>query len=146
MSQTVRTLNLDAIRIKQEQEDAGEWFIYEDGGRFLVAFIGRDDFSRKLNRLEEMVRMQRPDLKKKDARQNYIKKLPPDIAEENGYRAMFGTIVLAWERVGEPPIEFTEENFVAVFKQVRGLGNAILEFSGERENYRKEQVEKNAGN
>lgn len=146
MSQTAKILDLNVIKAKQEQEDAGEWFTYEEGGRFLVAFIGRDDFSRKLNRLEEMVRLQRPDLKKKDARQNYIKKLPPEIAEENGYRAMYGTLVLAWENVGAPPIEFTEENFVAVFRQVRGLGNAILEFSGERENYRKEQIEQNAGN
>lgn len=146
MSQKAKILNLDEVRIKQEHEDAGEWYTYDEGGRYLVAFIGREDFSRKLNRLEEMVRQSRPDLKKKDARQNYIKKLPPEIAEENAHRAMFGTIVLAWECVGEPLIEFTEDNFVAVMGQVRGLASAILDFSSERENYRKEQTEQNTGN
>ena len=72
-----------------------------------------------------------------------------EVAEEIGARAMFGSIVLGWSSItsdGATPLEFTEENFVTVLKSVRGLGNAILEFSSERENYHREQVEANAGN
>lgn len=148
MSQKAKILNLDAIRAKQEREDAGEPFRFEDGGVFCVAFIGREDFSRRLARLEELARMQRPELKKKDARGNYIKKLQPEVTEEIAARAMFGTIVLGWGDVSSDGklLDFTEENFVMVLKAVRGLGNAILEFSSERENYHREQVEADSGN
>jgi hypothetical protein len=149
MSQTAKILNISEIKAKQEREDSGEPFHFEDGGTFTVAFIGREDFSRRLARLEDQARLARPELKKKDQRGNYIKKLPPEVAEEIGARAMFGSIVLGWSSItadGITPLEFTEENFVTVLKSVRGLGNAILEFSSERENYHREQVEANAGN
>jgi len=148
MSQTAKILDLNAVRAKQEREDSGEPFHFEDGGTFTVAFIGREDFSRRLARLEEQARLQRPELKKKDGRGNFIKKLPTEVAEEIGARAMFGTIVLDWSNVksGEGFLDFTEENFVLVLKAVRGLGNAILEFASERENYHREQTEADSGN
>lgn len=148
MSQTAKILNLEEIRAKQAREDSGEPFRFEDGGTFTVAFIGREDFSRRLARLEEQARLARPELKKKDQRGNYTKKLPPEVAEEIGARAMFGSIVLGWKDIknGDEFLEFTEDNFVLVLKAVRGLGNAILEFASERENYHREQVEADAGN
>lgn len=145
MSQNIKVLDLAAVKAKQALEDAGEWYNYDEGGSYLVAFIGREDFARRLNRLEEMARQSRPDLKKKDSRGNWTKKLPAELSEEIGYRAMFGTLVLGWKAVGDPCEEFTEDNFVAVMQAVRGLGNAILEFSSERENYRAEQAEQNLG-
>lgn len=148
MSQTAKILDLNAILAKQQKEDSGEWFRYEEGGEFLVAFIGREDFSRRLNRLEEQARLARPELKKKDQRGNYIKKLPAEVTEEIGARAMFGSIVLDWRQIqrGGAHIDFTEDEFVSVVKAVRGLGNAILEFASERENYHREQVEADLGN
>lgn len=149
MSQTAKILNLNDVREKQQREDSGEPFHFEDGGTFTVAFIGREDFARRLSRLEDQARLARPELKKKDARQNYIKKLPPEVAEEIGARAMFGSIVLGWSNVsadGVTPLEFTEDNFVTVMKSVRGLANAILEFASERENYHREQLEADSGN
>lgn len=143
---TAKILSINDVKAKQEKEDAGEWYTYDEGGKFLVAFIGREDFARKLNRLEDSIRQSRPDLKKKDGRQNYVKKLPSEMSEEIGFKAMYGTLVLDWANIDPTYSEFTEENFVKVLKAVRGLGNAILEFSSERENFHREQIEENAGN
>jgi len=143
---TAKILSISDMKAKQEKEDSGEWYTYDEGGKFLVAFIGREDFAKKLNRLEDSIRQSRPDLKKKDGRQNYVKKLPPEMSEEIGFKAMYGTLILDWDNIDPAYSEFTEVNFVTVLKAVRGLGNALLEFSSERENFHREQIEDNAGN
>lgn len=117
-----KVLSIELARRRAAKEAEGAWFHYRHGGSFLVRGGKHTDFLRKR---ELTIAQERATLGLAATDE-----LPLDAANRAGARALFETVVAAWDDVADP---WTEENFVALLTTDYFLGASIENFSLDRE-------------